>query len=203
MRSINTILKEMERIDRALEDSSLKKYERIAELAGELEQAAKEEKKKLKDIYKDTTVVKSKVDRAKRIQKIRQWLSEQKIQYDRLGVGHFEDLFRIKNKWYSQGEIGIAKEEIQMYISQVEEINQVELRKHFLPPKEKTSREIAFAEFVEYLKYKLGFRDKAPVITRVADCKKIAFLVHQYTRDDAEQVKKLVKAITVNVHRTY
>jgi len=201
MRSTKVILKEMERVDRMLEDSSLKKYQQMAELAAELEQAAKEEKRKLADIYKGTVLLKSKVDRAKRIKKVQEWLSEQHIQYDRLGIGHFEDIFRLKNKYYAEGDPEYAKEEVIRYISLVKDVKQNVLRKEFLPTKEKSNREIAFQEFMEYLKYKLGLREKPPVITKVADCKKIAFLVHQYTRDDAEQIKKLIKAITINVHK--
>jgi len=203
MRSITTILKEMERVDRALEDSSLKKYEKIAELAEELEKVAKEEKRKISDIYKDTTVVKSKIDRAKRIKKVQTWLYEQQIQYERLGIGHFEDIFRIKNKFYNMGCPDEAKEEAERYISMVNDIKQNILRKEFLPPREKSSKEVAFQEFVEYLKYKLGLREKAPIITKVSDCRKIAFIVHNITRDDAKMVENLIKAITVNVRNVY
>jgi len=203
MRSTNAIIKEMEKVDRMLEDSSLKKYHRIAELAIELEQAAKEEKRKLADVYKNTVLLKSKVDRAKRIRKVQEWLSEQQIKYDRLGIGHFEDIFRIKNKFYNMGCPDEAKAEAERYISLVEDVKQNTLRKEFLPPREKSSKEVAFQEFIEFLKYKLGFREKAPVITRVADCKKIAFLVHQYTRDDAKQVEQLIRSITVNVRNAY
>jgi len=203
MRSVESIIKEMEKVDKSLEDASLKKYERLAKLDEELRQVAKENKIKLVDIYKNSLILKSKIDRARRIEKVKEYLSEKRINHPPLGVAHYEDIFRIKNKWYKQGDPNTAREEIELYLSQVEEVNQSELRKNFLPPKEKTAKEKTFIEFIEFCKAQIGLREKSPVITSPADFRKIAYVIHAATRQYAKELELLIKAITVNVHKAY
>jgi len=203
-KEIEKLVNELERVDRSLEDSNIKKYLKIANLVKQIEAICKEEKITTRSVLQNCRVIDSKLQRAKRIAKTIEWMNSNQISVDGLGVGHYEDIFRLRNKMKeNEFEPTQIKAKVMEYVKRAENEKQNLIRKEFLPSREKTSKEVAFTEFIEFCKAQIGLREKSPVISRTADFRKIAYIIHTATRQYAKELELLVKSISVNVRNYY
>jgi len=197
MKEIKGLIKSMERVDKAMEDTCVKKYLELARLFKELKDLCKKQQIKISDALQQTNLPTSKLQRSIRIADVYQYLTSKNYKIPSyLAIVHYEDIFRIRNRYKD-----VPNEEkeiiIQSYLNDVKKKKQTDLHKEYLPS-DTDQWKTHINEYISYLKSQFSKSSKS--ITLHADhyiiANKLYPIIYSHVREYQKLQKSIVQFIT-------